>query len=193
MYKLCKSEQSAARQRELELGLLDLMRTRHYEEITVSEICNHLHIPRKSFYRYFSSKDGALLALVDHTMLAYEGFNVVYAAYDKRTPQKELQQFFEFWMQNKVLLGALEKSRLSSMLVERAMSYYTDDKPVALRFLQDEDDFQRRQRMLFCISGLMGLMLTWHQNGYSHQPEEMAIIASNLVMEPLFPNLETMF
>lgn len=193
MYKLCKSEQSAARQRELELGLLDLMRTRQYEDISVSEICNHLNIPRKSFYRYFSSKDGALLALVDHTMLAYEGFNVVYAAYEKRTPQKELQQFFEFWMQNNVLLSALEKSCLSTLLVERAMNYYTDDKPVAQRFLLDADDFHRRQRMLFCISGLMGLMLTWHHNGYTHTPEEMAVIATTLVTKPLFANLEKMF
>ncbi len=193
MYKLCKSEQSAARQRQLELGLLELMRHRRYEEISVSEICDHLEIPRKSFYRYFSSKDGALHALVDHTMLAYEGFNVVYAAYERRSPVKELQQFFEFWMDNRVLLNALEKSGLSSMLVERALNYYTEDKPVAERFLQNEGPFQRRQRMLFCISGLMGLVLTWHHNDFAHSSEEMATVASNLVTLPLFPNLENMF
>ena len=74
MYKLCKTEQSATRQKMLELGLLNCMLTRHYEEISVSDLCTAMDIPRKSFYRYFSGKDGALHALIDHTLMGYEGF-----------------------------------------------------------------------------------------------------------------------
>ena len=74
MYKLCKTEQSAQRQRELERGLLNAMSTHQYEEISVSDLCDQMEIPRKSFYRYFSSKDGALHALIDHTLLEFESF-----------------------------------------------------------------------------------------------------------------------
>ena len=74
MYKQCQTEKSAARQRQLEQGLLQVMLKRQYEEISVSDLCDHMNIPRKSFYRYFSSKDGALYALLDHTMLEYEFF-----------------------------------------------------------------------------------------------------------------------
>ena len=62
MYKLCKTEQSAARQRELEQSLAAMMLVRRYEDISVSEFCSYAGIPRKAFYRYFSSKDGALYA-----------------------------------------------------------------------------------------------------------------------------------
>ena len=72
MYKLCKTEQSAQRQRQLEEGLLAAMKTKRYEEITISDLCEQMDIPRKSFYRYFSSKDGALHALNDHTLLDFE-------------------------------------------------------------------------------------------------------------------------
>ena len=72
MYKLCKTEQSAQRQRELEQGLLAIMNSTRYEDITVSDMCQKLNIPRKSFYRYFSSKDGALHALIDHTLMEFE-------------------------------------------------------------------------------------------------------------------------
>ena len=51
MYKLCKTEQSAQRQRELEYGLLDAMLVKNYEDISISDLCDHLQIPRKSFYR----------------------------------------------------------------------------------------------------------------------------------------------
>ena len=49
MYKLCKTEQSALRQRELEEGLLRAMLREPYESISVSELCDALGVPRKSF------------------------------------------------------------------------------------------------------------------------------------------------
>lgn len=42
-----------------------MMKYKQFEEISVSDLCDRLHIPRKSFYRYFSSKEGALHALLD--------------------------------------------------------------------------------------------------------------------------------
>lgn len=193
MYKLCKSEQSAARQRQLELGLLEVMSAKRYEDITVSELCDFLKIPRKSFYRYFSSKDGALHALIDHTMLDYEGFNAVYTHGERRTPERELQQFFLFWVEHKQLLDALSKSGMSGTLVERAMGYSASDAIATSRFLQDETLFARQQVMLFCISGLMSMVLTWHHNGYTRSAEQMAAIAARLVTQPLFPNLQSFF
>ena len=53
MYKLCKTEQSAMRQRQLEQGLLQLMQTKRYEEISISDLCQRMGMPRKTFYRYF--------------------------------------------------------------------------------------------------------------------------------------------
>ena len=71
MYKYCKTEQSVQRQREMEKGLLDMMKYKQFEEISVSDLCDRLNIPRKSFYRYFSSKEGALHALLAHTLLEF--------------------------------------------------------------------------------------------------------------------------
>ena len=192
MYKLCKSEQSAARQRQFELGLLEMMGQKRYDDITVSELCDFLKIPRKSFYRYFSSKDGALHALIDHTMMNYEGFNLVYANGERRTPVRELQQFFLFWMEHKSLLDALAKSGMSGTLVERAMGY-SSGSVSSSRFLQDETQFARQLVMLFCISGLMSMVLTWHHDGYPQSAEQMAAIAARLVTQPLFPNLQQFF
>ena len=193
MYKICKSEQSAARQRQLEQGLLDMMSQKRFEEITVSELCDYLQIPRKSFYRYFSSKDGALHALIDHTILDYESFNVVYTGGERRTPERELQQFFQFWVEHKPLLDALAKSGMSGTLVERAMGYSISEPMVSNRFLQDDTMYMRQQVMLFCISGLMTMVLTWHHDGYPHSAEQMAQIAARLVTQPLFPNLQSFF
>ena len=190
MYKQCKTEQSALRQRKLEAGLLELMSIKPYEDISVSDLCDYLQIPRKSFYRYFSSKDGALNALLDHTMMDYEGFNAVYADGDSRTLQKELTQFFLFWMKHKDLLDALARNNMSGSIVERTMTNISSNGMIPQRFMSDATLFARKQVSLFCVSGLMSIVLTWHHDGYPQSAEQMAAITARLVSEPLFPNLQ---
>ena len=68
MFKLCKTEESSKRQREIEQILLNLMLKKHYDEISVSEICVAAAIPRKTLYRYFDGKEGVREALLCHTM-----------------------------------------------------------------------------------------------------------------------------
>ena len=119
MYKLCKTEQSASRQRQLEQGLLKAMGKHRFEEISVSDLCDDLGIPRKSFYRYFSSKDGALFALLDHTLLQFyeiDGKNRLAGG----TALGDLDSFFKFWYTHKELLDALQRSQLEGLLVQRA-------------------------------------------------------------------------
>lgn len=190
MYKLCKTERSASRQRQLENGLLKLMATQRYEDITVSDLCAYMQIPRKSFYRYFSSKDGALNALLDHTMMEYEGFNAVYIDGDRRTLEKELTQFFLFWMNQKELLDVLARNKMSGSLVERTINHISNEDLIPQRFLADDIQFVRKQVSLFCVSGLMSIVLTWHYEGFPHSAEEMASITTRLVSEPLFPNVQ---
>ena len=72
MYKLCKTEQSARRQQEIEEGLLAMMLQQPYEEISVSDLCKKMDLPRKSFYRYFGSKEDALYGLLDRRLMGYE-------------------------------------------------------------------------------------------------------------------------
>jgi len=186
MYKLCKTEQSAARQRELEQSLIVLMNACRYEEITVSDFCAYAGIPRKAFYRYFSSKDGALYALLDHTMLEYEAYEMLYAPGEQRSVLRELEGFFLFWKEHKPLLDALEHSGLSGILMERAISYAAKH-PLLNQMLLDEDPKTRDHILRFCICGMMIMMVNWHHEGFRESTQEMAQIALRLVSQPLFP------
>ena len=135
MYKLCKTEESARRQRQMEQGLLDMMQTVRYEDITVSDLCQKMNIPRKSFYRYFSGKEGALHGLIDHTMMEYEAFSNMHQKGKKRNLQLELETFFQFWVVHRPLLDALQRSGLSGTMIERAVSYSVSDGVFPARFL----------------------------------------------------------
>jgi AcrR family transcriptional regulator len=192
VYKLCKTEQSAARQRELEQGLLKYMLSHRYEEISVSSLCDQLEIPRKSFYRYFSSKDGALHALLDHTLMEYEGFNFVYRGGEKRTLQRELEQFFQFWIVHKTLLDALQRSDMSGILIERAIFHALSDAVMPKRFLPNDTEEIRRQITMFGVCGLMSMVLTWHHDGYPDSARDKSLIAERLLAKPLFPDADNL-
>lgn len=189
MYKLCKTEQSAARQHELETGLLAAMGTRRFEEISVSDLCDQLGVPRKSFYRYFSSKEGALLALMDHTLMEYEFSPLLTAPGEKRTPQKELERFFLFWLQKQFFLDALIRNNLTGMLIQRAITYALSGGPLPRWHLPHDAKEVQEQVITFAVCGLMSLMLSWHQSGHLRTPQQMAALAVRLVSQPLFPDI----
>jgi len=190
MYKLCKTEQSAQRQRELERGLLAAMSIHQYEEISVSDLCDQMGIPRKSFYRYFSSKDGALHALIDHTLLEFESFPTVLKPGEKRTYQKDLERFFLFWMSQKPLLDALERSGISGVLVTRSIDHALSDAGAPRRFQPQDERIAREHATTFGVCGLMSVILNWHHSGYKLRPEQMAEIAVQLLTKPLFVNTD---
>ena len=187
MYKLCKTEQSARRQRELEKGLLKAMEQHQYEDISISELCEHLCVPRKSFYRYFSSKDGALYALIDHTLMEYESFDRENHTRGRRTLQKDLERFFRFWQHHSSLIAALERSGLSGVLVQRSVDYALAEVVFPGRFLPGESRSTQNHVVMFAVCGLLAMMLQWQKSGYQTPVSELAEISVRLLTQPLFP------
>lgn len=185
MYKLCKTEQSALRQRQLEEGLLTAMRSRRYEEITISDLCEQMEIPRKSFYRYFSSKDGALHALIDHTLLDFEQHSGILSGNAIGEAQHDLKHFFEFWQEKKPLLDALDRSGLSGVLVQRAITQAQNEYVLPRYPTSPEVKAMQHHAVTFAICGLMSMMTRWHRAGYPEGASEMAQIATALLTKPL--------
>lgn len=190
MYKLCKTEQSAVRQRQLEAGLLSAMQTKRYEEISVSDLCDQLQIPRKSFYRYFTSKDGALQALLDHTLMEFERYTVSYQQGYSRTVKLDLESFFQFWMERKNLLDALHRSALTGMLIERAIVYALTEEILPKRFLPEDTREMQQGITTFAVCGLMSMVLSWHEQSFEKPSREMARMAARMLSQPLFPDAD---
>ena len=188
MYKQCRTEQSAQRQRQLERGLLNAMLKQQYDEISVSDLCDELGIPRKSFYRYFSSKDGALHALIDHTLLDYDSFSVAESVVEKQTAIRFMERMFSYWIQCKPLLDALAKSGLSGELIQRAIEYSKQQSNIPL-FLITQDKQVQEYGTMFAVCGLMSMLVQWHHDGFSQSVEQMALLAVRLLSQPLFPNV----
>ena len=190
MYKLCKTEKATARQREIEIGLLDAMSRKRFDDITVSELCDGIGVPRKAFYRYFDSKEGALRALIDHTLTDFGGNTPTYGEKRPRSLTRDIEGFFLFWQEHKVLLDALEKSGLFSYLIDAALDFPIRDMVSLEKFLPEDSESMRRSVFKFAICGLMFTMLSWYKTGFAESPHEMARTTCRMLSHPLFPNLD---
>lgn len=178
MYKICKTQKSADRQKVFEEGLLQAMLSRNYEDISVQDLCQQLQVPRKSFYRYFSGKDGALQALLDHTLLEFVQQN------SRKRNQGELESFFVFWYEHRDLLKAVARSNLMDLLAERAI-YYAIYEHMMPRQLQSMPLEVQQLSLTFVINGLLAMVIQWHRHNYRETPEELAQIARRMLTLPM--------
>ena len=190
MYKLCKTEQSVKRQREIENCLLKILFTKNFEEITITELCEKMNMPRKAFYRYFDSKEDALSALIDHSMSEYKGFVVDKSGESNRSLTAELEEYFIFWYGKRELLAALDRSNLIGNLIERTINYPVGDRISLAKFLPDDEKKVRERIFKFAFSGLVYTMISWYRDGFNVSTAEMAKTACRMFREPLFPKLE---
>lgn len=199
MYKLCKTEESSKRQREIEGVLLRLMTQKRYDDITVSEICEAAKLPRKSFYRYFDGKEGAMQSLLYHTMMDFHVFSdsmnnnpTDNSRKEKRTLQGEFEEFFAFWKTKREFLEAFDKSKLIGLLVESSTGYAMSEFGNIQKFLADGDDMEKKRVFQFSICGLMTLTVDWYRSGFAETVPNIARIAARLISKPLFPDLDKM-
>lgn len=192
MYKLCKTEQSTLRQREIEEALFDLMKAKRYEDITITELSEKMNMPRKAFYRYFDSKEDALAALIDHAMADYTGFSIERSNDKNRSLTSELEEYFKFWMSRRELLAALERSSVLGTLIERSINYPIEERIAIAKFLPEDDPEVRSRIFKFAFAGMIYTMIEWYKSGFKTPARDMAKATGRMFTTPLFPNLSSL-
>ena len=182
MYKTCHTEESSRRQRELEQGLLEAMGKLPYEKITLTDLCRQLDIPRKSFYRYFPTKEDCLLALIDHTLadcndIALKGWDG-----SGNLDEKVQLRFFRFWREHSLFLDAVRDNGFRHLLLDRTTAIVDRMKENG-----EPESFARDQVEYFVAYGLMSMVLRWHHYGFRSTPEEMAEVFGSFLEKTEMP------
>lgn len=179
MYKICKMEESLRRQRDLEAGLLRFMQKMPYDKITLSSLCTELGVSRKTFYRYFPTKEDALLALIDHTLTDCN--LAVFAKWEgkKHFETVHLEQFFSYWYGQKDFLDVIRDNGFCYLLLDRT-TLVVD----AIKAGEMPTEFAKEQVEYFIAHGLIATILRWHRFGFRSTSKEMAEVFAQLLHSP---------
>lgn len=184
MYRRCATEESSARQKQLEDQLLQAMLQMPYDEISVSDLCEKAGISRKSFYRYFGNKDGCLSALLDRVLLG-SGSCSTLVDYSAGMQSRELVKIMAYWTEQKPLLDVITKNNLQSKLLERCMQHTILEERETLRWLGICDVEQNIETIIFSLTGFLAVLLEWSRTDFPRSVEEMAQIMARIWTQPL--------
>lgn len=176
MYKTCHTEESSLRQRTLEAGLLGALQNQPYAKITLTELCRELGVPRKTFYRYFPTKDDCLLGLIDHTLSDCNTVALTGWEGDRALKQTHLLGFFTYWRKQETFLDAVRDNGFRYLLLDRT-TVIVD----AMKENSPSVTFARDQVAYFVAHGLMATVLRWHHFGFQSTPEEMALAFAQML------------
>lgn len=183
MYTLCVTEKTAQQQHQFEQTFLQMLLESDYDSITISDLCRRAGLSRKIFYRLFEKKADVLYSLIDHTLMEASTYIP-----DESVGPGELHRFFAFWKTQEDLLDALLKHQNSHMLTDRAIRHVLNEDPsVVHTFGADVGKFGL-ETILFYLTGIFSLVLTWHQYGYNHSIDEMSRLLMDLLSTAAIKN-----
>lgn len=179
MYRKCVTEISVQHQKQVEEALLALMQRTPYEDISVTALCQAAKVSRRVFYHLFNNKTDALYALIDHSILAAEGYRT-------DIPDQALR-FFRYWKEHESLLTALTENSLTNLLLERMVNVIVNEDYDIRHWLRTDAAKNGNEILIFILCGAMGMTYNWYCSGYEKSPEEMAALLVQLMRLPEDP------
>lgn len=179
---------AAAQKRRLQLeeALLELMRTKGYAQITVTDICRAAGIPRRTFYHYFDCKEAVAHAVIESmlnecnltVMLELDrGFDIM---------REGLVRNFRYWQgPGRKKMDLLLDNGLSGEMMRCALRWLETER-IGLPSRPGISEKEIEIVTVVGASGFFTLLMYWRKNEYQETPEEMADYAIRVLSEPLF-------
>ena len=143
-------------------ALLELLRRKPIEEISISELCELAGIGRASFYRNFNSKEDILLTYIHKLFQEW-------AAEGSQAENKPLSEFL------RSLFSHFEKHRdFYELLNQRNLIYLLKDIIIRICGPKPEHSKEEAYTRAYIAYTLYGWIEVWFQRGMQETAEEIA-------------------
>lgn len=158
----------------LSQGLVELLREEEFKDITVTRLCDHAQISRRTFYRNFETTEEVLAYYIDGIMDLFVKAMEGYAEDDFKTVTKA---YFSFWEKYDRLLMLLNKNNLIHIVFTRYIHYlHQFPKTLWLNGQAPPDEQNFAVRLAYISGGLWSVLTYWISSGCKHSSIELADI-----------------
>lgn len=163
-------------------ALLKLMKTKPYGEIHVKELSQKADLHRRTFYRYFKSKDDVLELYCRYIM---QDFAKKILDKNELSLRAVVTSYFEFWEDHIDFLKLLKESHMNCFFVERmdALIYRHVALKVKPYLIGQKVDEETWYSFSFHFGGLWSIMNRWAAKETRETPEEMARIVADVILK----------
>lgn len=144
-------------------ALLELMKEKPFEKITIEEMTARADVGRSTYFRYFKTKEEVLAYRL--AALYSSSYTHDIRPVDTVSELMEIiRQFFSFWLSIRSSVDPIVAAGHADVL-SMAYSQIIGN----IRFPAGQEYVNR-----FVLSGLFGVHYGWVANGYRESPEELA-------------------
>ena len=161
----------------LQSAFIELLQSRSYQSITVTDIANRAGFARHTFYNHYETKDDLLNNLIDKILDGFFSGIDIWNFY-LADPEDELHMytsFFQVWMDNEDIVKILNKIDIDGVLVDRLKKYFTNYYYDHVRTQIPGVEVELAKYIInFNAYTLLGILKPWIQDGMKHPPEVVA-------------------
>jgi AcrR family transcriptional regulator len=145
----------------------NLFAQRGFDEVTVEEAANEVGISRATFFRYFGSKEDAVLAAIEASSIDYAAHLEMLPAVDGENPWQLVLRGFQFALAQREEHSELERSRvrminatvsLRTRMAQRRFALEDALTPVLAARIESPDAARA-----IIVAALAGLDLAWRR------------------------------
>lgn len=155
-------------------ALLELMRKKPFQEITIKELSSHAEYDRKTFYRHFSCKEDILKIYCSYIL---DEMAVLQTKMGSLTFRSGILSYYVFWEKHIDFLFLLEKNNLLYFLGEHQDNLIYDNvgkkvQPEIPDSIDIASDFSKYS-VYFMYGGLWRVLIYWIKEPQRKTPEEI--------------------
>ena len=148
-------------------ALTELLKTQPFDRISVKGICERAGVNRSTFYVHYSCPRD-LIDEMEKDILGH------LPKVESEEPKDIIASFtilMEYIKNNSSVLEAILRDGVDSSFGEDLMRTVMDKYD---EFLTIEDEEESRRCYLFCVTGAIGLIRNWIEEGFRYSAEEMS-------------------
>ncbi|MBP2098390.1 TetR/AcrR family transcriptional regulator [Enterococcus rivorum] len=157
-------------------GLLSVMKIDDYSLITVTQISQEAAIGRKTFYRYFKSKEEVLKKYIEKLMTEYKALVRNYFSIDMG---ELIENYFAFWMRHRSFLELMYRHKLMFYMYEQYEEFVPliNEQYIELKKL---DSITSKYVNAYVAGTFWSILYAWIKGGGKETPRELAAICLNM-------------
>ena len=166
-------------------SLFQLIEHKDYNNITISQIVDKAGLARRTFYRYFKTKNQVIEYTVKFLM---QDFASTILKNHSQTQKTIISSYFEFWSNHFDILEALNKAHLSYFIEDNLLTLMYE-VAIEVGHAPKEIDAEKRIEIYekykfdftFKLSGLWKVTILWISESPRKSPEEISKIVNKLL------------
>ncbi len=161
----------------LQQSFIELLQTKVYQKITVTDITGRAGFARHTFYNHYETKDDLFNNLIDSVLDKYFS-NLVKWDFYLADPEEELKMytiFFQVWRDNIEIVKILNKIDIDLLLIERLKTYFFEYYYDRVKLEIPGVDLELAKYIInFNAYTLLGILKPWLRDEMRYPPEVMA-------------------